>query len=122
METNCIQNDNTGLDLVLGLDKGLDLDIDLDETDNEQPKLKKRKYGKYKNVLLNDDEFMKLKNKVNDLNALIEWFSAYIEEKGYKSKSHYLAILRWVIEAYDKNKPKQTGSRMLNKLREMENE
>jgi len=42
------------------------------------------------------------------VDAAIEFLSGYIEEKGYKSKSHYLAIRRWVIDAVSKQK-KQTG-------------
>lgn len=70
-------------------------------------KSKKKRYGKYSNVMLTEAEKKRLESdypKV-DINALIEWFDAYIEEKAYKSKSHNLSIRRWVIDAY--SKPKQ---------------
>lgn len=56
---------------------------------------KKHKYGEHKNVLLTDDEFEKLKNKFNDYQERIERLSEGIALKGYKYKSHYLAILNW---------------------------
>ena len=55
----------------------------------------KHKYGEYKNVLLTDDEVEKLKAKFPDWEKRIETLSQGIELKGYKYKSHYLAILKW---------------------------
>ena len=73
----------------------------------------KHKYGEYSNVLLTDSEFEKL---ASDFGAsvrdkAISFLDAYIEEKGYKSKSHNLAIRRWVIDAVKENesKPKRYG-------------
>lgn len=113
LETNCKQNVNTVLDIDLVLDT--DLDKDLEEIykssdTSSKPRETKHKYGTYKNVLLTDDEITKLKDDYLNINIddLINWFSAYIEEKGYKSKSHNLAIRRWVIEAYSKSKPKKS--------------
>jgi hypothetical protein len=34
----------------------------------------------------------------------VNFLDAYIEEKGYKAKSHYLSIRRWVMDALDKDK------------------
>lgn len=65
----------------------------------------KHKYGEFKNVLLTDEEYAKLGedySRVRD--KAIAFLDAYIEEKGYKSKSHYLAIRRWVIDAVE-NRP-----------------
>ena len=62
---------------------------------HEAVKKKKHKYGEYKNVLLSDDEFEKLKNQFTDWEQRINDFSEAIEMKGYKYKSHYLAILKW---------------------------
>jgi hypothetical protein len=55
----------------------------------------KHKYGEYKNVLLTDDEYAKLQDKLPDYDKWIETLSEGIELKGYKYKSHYLAILKW---------------------------
>ena len=62
-------------------------------------------YGEYKNVLLSDDEYEKLKELCGeDLQGVIDHLSSYIEMKGYKVKSHYLAIRKWVITAYKEQK------------------
>lgn len=61
-------------------------------------KTSKQKYGEYKNVLLAADEHSKLIAEPDGIEA-IEFLSAYIAEKPYKSKSHYLAIRRWVLNA-----------------------
>lgn len=82
-----------------------ELEIEI-ETDIEIEKKReiKHKHGEYKNVLLTDKEFERLNTDYpGEAVAIIEWFSAYIEEKGYKSKSHNLAIRRWVVDAYSKN-------------------
>jgi 5-methylcytosine-specific restriction endonuclease McrA len=57
----------------------------------------KHKYGEYKNVLLTDDEKQKLKDKFGTAKAkaLVKELDEGIELKGYKYKSHYLAILKW---------------------------
>lgn len=56
----------------------------------------KHKYGQFKNVLLTDSELQKLKDKFNgEADKHIENMSESIERKGYKYKSHYLAILKW---------------------------
>lgn len=62
-------------------------------------KASKHKYGKFKNVLLKDEELQRLKDNYNNWEELIEHLSYYIEMKGYKAKSHYLAIKKWVVNA-----------------------
>ena len=66
----------------------------------------KHKHGQFQNVLLTDVEFEKLCNDYGTelLNSAIAFLDAYIEEKGYKSKSHNLAIRRWVIDAVKERK------------------
>ena len=88
LETNCKQNVNTVLDLVLDTDLDKDLKEIYKSSDiSSKPREPKHKYGIYKNVLLTDDELNKLRTDYSniDLDDLINWFSAYIEEKGYKS-------------------------------------
>ena len=57
--------------------------------------------GEYKNVLLTDEEEEKLIDEFGIEFALraIRFLDEYIEEKQYKSDSHYLTIKRWVIDA-----------------------
>lgn len=56
----------------------------------------KHKYGEFKNVLLTDEEYGKLKERVPDCEAWIEKLSVGIASKGYSYKSHYAALLNWV--------------------------
>lgn len=71
-----------------------DNNISSSATTNSKPT--KHKYGEYKNVLLTDDEYIKLQEKFpNDYAQKIETLSEGLELKGYKYKSHYLAILKW---------------------------
>ncbi|MDH4127679.1 MAG: DUF4373 domain-containing protein [Spirochaetota bacterium] len=60
----------------------------------KQKKPIKHRYGEYKNVLLSDDEYTKLKQCL-DVVKMIKKLDEGIELKGYKYKSHYLAILKW---------------------------
>lgn len=83
------------IDIELEIDKELELD---------KKKEKKRKYGEYKNVLLKDDEFEKLKAEYSNWEDLIKYLDEYIEMKGYKAKSHYLAIRKWVVNAVKEKK------------------
>jgi len=61
----------------------------------------KHKYGEYGNVLLTDKEVETLKKDYGEDLALkaIDFMDEYIEMKGYKAKSHYLAIRKWVFDA-----------------------
>ena len=62
----------------------------------EESKKQKHKYGKYKNVLLTDEEIKQLREKLpKDWEKWIETFSEGLELKGYKYNNHYLAILQW---------------------------
>lgn len=68
----------------------------------------KEKYGEYKNVLLSVDEYEKLKKEYNNYEELIKYLDEYIEMKGYKAKSHYLCIKKWVVDAVEKTNGTQS--------------
>ncbi len=72
-------------------------------------KANKHKYGVYKHVLLKDEELQSLKREYPNWEELIKYLDEYIEMKGYKVKSHYLCIKKWVVDAVKKNgyKPKK---------------
>ena len=72
----------------------------------EESKPEKHKYGEYKHVLLTDKEYNKLKNDYDNYEDLIKYLDEYIEMKGYKAKSHYLCIKKWVIDAVKKDNSK----------------
>lgn len=58
----------------------------------------KHKYGVYKNVLLTEKEYQSL-IELQDGEKAIEFLSEYRAYKGYKAKSDFLAIKKWVFEA-----------------------
>ena len=62
-------------------------------------KASKHKHGEYKNVLLKDEELQKLQKEYQNWEELIKYLDEYIEMKGYKAKSHYLCIKKWVVDA-----------------------
>ena len=91
------------------IEKELDIEIKkemykekkLHEQADKPPSVaQKHKYGKYNNVLLTEDEHAKLLAEERGKEA-IEYFSDYRERKGYKAKSDYLSIKKWVFTALD---------------------
>ena len=90
------------------LEEDIEEDIEKEKEEDREIKKKsvkekapKHKFGTYEHVLLTDDEFNKLAvdfgQEVRD--KAITFLDSYIEEKGYKAKSHNLTIRRWVIDA-----------------------
>lgn len=61
----------------------------------------KKKYGQFQKVRLTDDEYNRLCADYGQQQTerAIDFLDGYIEEKGYKSKSHNLALRRWVFDA-----------------------
>lgn len=88
---------------------------------NNTEKTTKHKYGEYKNVLLTDAELSRLKEEYSNWEELIKYLDEYIEMKGYKAKSHNLAIRKWVVDAVKRNgkqqytKPNQANKREYTK-------
>lgn len=100
--TECIQNVSI-LDTQVRLGKDIDR-IELgegsigesDEDINVTTKPVRHKYGYYNNVLLSDEEMMKLAEEFpNDLKDRIERLSEYIASTGKKYKSHLATIRAW---------------------------
>ncbi len=65
----------------------------------DKKNIQKKKYGSYKNVLLSETELQSLKSSYDNHLELITYLDEYIEMKGYKAKSHYLCIKKWVNDA-----------------------
>lgn len=61
----------------------------------EDKKSTKHKYGEYKNVLLTDDEFEKLKSEFADYQQRIERLSSYMASTGKSYKNHLATIRNW---------------------------
>lgn len=70
----------------------------------------KHKYGAYKNVLLTEKEYQSL-IKLQDGEKAIEFLSEYREYKGYKAKSDFLAIKKWVFEAMSERRVSRNTAR-----------
>lgn len=81
----------------------------------------KHKYGQYKHVLLTDEEVFKLTEKegADRVDKAITFLDEYIEMKGYKAKSHYLAMLKWVFQAVTEQERRQ-GKSIPDEIRGME--
>ena len=82
-------------------DTDSDADADKENKNTKNIKNPKKEYGEYKKVKLTDEEFKRL---VNDFGSAkteeaINFLDGYIVDKNYKSKEHYIAIRRWVIDA-----------------------
>lgn len=60
-------------------------------------------YGEYKNIRLTDEEYQKLKNKLQShTDTMIEKLSRYLKSKGTDYKDHYVTILNWYEQDKDK--------------------
>lgn len=70
----------------------------------------KHKYGAYKNVLLTEKEYQSL-IKLQDGEKAIEFLSEYRAYKGYKAKSDFLAIKKWVFEAMSERRVSRNTAR-----------
>ena len=115
LTTKCQPNDNQVADkchteVRLGKDSiGKDRLVK-DSIDNNKPV--KHKHGEYKHVLLTDKERDRLMDEFGEAETseAIKYLDEYIEMKGYKAKSHYLAIRKWVFDAVKRDKPKKQNS------------
>lgn len=88
---------------------------------NEKDAMPKHKYGEYKHVLLKDEELQTLKEKYQNWEELIKYLDEYIEMKGYKAKSHYLCITKWVVDAVKREKAKKQAQQNNTKERKVDN-
>lgn len=80
--------------------------------DNKKKNIQKEKYGEFKNVLLTEEEYEKIKDK--KMEQYIDKLSIYIESKGNKYKSHYATILNWSRKEKEQkdNRPKTSREKM----------
>ncbi|EDS72985.1 DnaD domain protein [Anaerofustis stercorihominis DSM 17244] len=77
----------------------------------KESKVKKSKhiYGEFRNVLLSDEEYEKLKKKYTDYEKRIEDLSYYIGSTGKSYKSHYLTILKWARDEKERERNNKSG-------------
>ena len=125
--TECIQDvykmctqDRLGKDrLELGKDSIDIIPASEEKSSSASAKANKHKYGEYKNVLLKDEELQKLKDEYENWDNLIKYLDEYIEMKGYKAKSHYLCIKKWVIDAVNKQQNIKVVKGGMNDFKEL---
>lgn len=93
--------------------KGVNVNVNVNDNVNvnkekENIKEKKQKFGKFKNVLLTEKEYLKLKKDwgEKELKRMMVIFSEGLQMKNYKYKSHNLAIRKWKNNEIKKQNPK----------------
>lgn len=84
-----------------------------DGNKDKDVKEKKSNYGEHNNILLTENELIKLNDEygIDKTKAAIDFLSSYKIEKNYKTQSDYLTLRRWVFKAIDEKKSK-SKSRM----------
>ena len=80
-----------------------------EEKEKKERKEVKNIYGEYGNVRLTESEWDKLCNEYGNAatHEAITFLDEYIEMKGYKAKSHYLALRKWVFDAVKEKRTRQ---------------
>lgn len=101
-----LQASNVTGNVTVTQSNAVDKDI---EKEKEKNKESKHTHGEYKHVLLKDSEVDKLVAEIGKdmTDKCIAFLDEYIEMKGYKAKSHYLCIRKWVVNAVRERQPKQ---------------
>lgn len=92
---------NQSRDEVVGVNVNVNVNDNVKSGKDTRAKPTKRKMGEREHVLLTDEEYAKLVSQYGEQQTreAIEYLDEYIERKGYKAKSHYLAIKKWVFVA-----------------------
>lgn len=89
----------------------IDIEKELELRDKNKVKEIKRKYGEYQNVKLTDKEYQSLISEYgSSTDEIIKYLDEYIEMKGTKYKSCYMAIRKWVANAVKEKKNKSNAS------------
>ncbi|HES9513778.1 TPA: phage replisome organizer N-terminal domain-containing protein [Streptococcus pneumoniae] len=90
-----------------------EIDIELEkEGERKKKSLPPTLYGEYKNIRLTDEEYKKLKDKLQvHTDTMIEKLSRYLKSKGTDYKDHYVTILNW----YEQDKEKLTQNNIQNR-------
>ena len=87
----------------------------------QKEKVQKHRFGEREKVLLTDEEYARLIADYGEsqANAAVDYLDEYIERKGYKAKSHYLAIRKWVFDAmHEEEVKRQEIARREERLKE----
>lgn len=94
------------------IEKEIDIELEKEGERKKRP-LPHSFYGEYKNIRLTDEEYQKLKDKLQGhTEIMIEKLSRYIKSKGTDYKDHYVTILNW----YEQDKEKLSQKNNQNKI------
>jgi len=97
-------------------------EIGIELKKDKKEKTSKHRYGRYKNVLLTDDQLDTLKAEFCDWEARIERLSEYIAAKGDKYKNHLAVIRTWAKKDQPASAPRPapiTGTDEIRRLLEV---
>jgi len=107
----------SGCNVTVTLRNATEEDIDKNREEEENTSLPPKKkakepketYGELENVKLTQAEYEKLCTKygTSKTQKAIDFLDKYIPEKKYKTESHYLTIIRWVMNAVEERETKQ---------------
>lgn len=89
-------------DIDIDIEKDIEIETDIEESIERKPRApRKKSFGQYKNVTLTDEEYDRLVADYGQERAdrAVEYLDEYVEMKGTKYKSSYLAIKKWVFDA-----------------------
>ena len=105
--------DTVSIPYQYGSDTSVTVTDTVTDTVSVSEKKKKLEYGEKNNVKLTIEEYDKLIAEFgyDDTQAAIQYLDDYIADKGYKSKSNYSAIRRWVIDAVKEKRNKRGNSK-----------
>ena len=92
------------------IDKEIDIELEKEGEIEKDKILPPTPYGEYKNISLTDEEYQKLKDKLQGhTDTMIDKLSRYIESSGKTYKNHYVTILNWYEQDKEKLSQKNNG-------------
>lgn len=104
----CNVTDNATVTHGDGTDIELELELDKEKEKKKRSKPTRHKYGEYKNVLLSDEEMVKLQSEFQDWQQRIDRLDEYIQSKGAKYKDHLATIRVWAKKETKVSKQDET--------------
>ena len=95
------------------IEKEIEIDIEKDkEGRKNSPSPTPILYGEYKNIRLTEEEYQKLKDKLQGhTETMIEKLSRYIKSAGKDYKDHYVTLLNWYEQDKEKLSPKSNQNK-----------
>lgn len=100
----------------------IEKEIDINNIPAPKERIHRNKLGEYNHVLLSPDEVRKLIADYGEdmTRNCITFLDEYIEMKGYKAKSHYLCIRKWVVDAVKEHSNKANRTAKKNHFNDLE--